>query len=169
VRDVAIHTACGRKSVWATLKLWASVGFGSPAKASAKEIEQHRDLPTAEIVEWLASPIKLGAVWDMNNQLRALMIHQQDMRRPLGQPRTIPAERLSYALDLGLTRAGSANLGSRKRASGLRLKATDINWTAGDGAEVVGSGEAILMTISGRASALQELSGAGTAELARRL
>jgi uncharacterized protein (TIGR03083 family) len=169
VRDVAIHIACGRKDLWTTLKLWASVGFGSPAKASAKEIEQRRDLPTADIVEWLGSPIKPRVVWEMNIQLRALMIHQQDIRRPLEAMRTIPAERLSYVLDRGLTRAGSANLGSRKRARGLCLKATDIDWTAGDGPEVVGPGEAILMAISGRRAAVQDLSGTGTAELARRL
>jgi uncharacterized protein (TIGR03083 family) len=169
VRDVAVHVACGRKNVWATLKLWASVGFGSPAKASAKEIEQNKDLPTSDIVAWLASPIKPGALWDMNNQLRALMIHQQDMRRPLLLSRSIPTERLTRVLDLGLTRAGSANLGSRTRSRGLCLRATDISWMAGDGPEVRGPGEAILMAISGRRSGLEDLTGDGTPDLARRL
>jgi uncharacterized protein (TIGR03083 family) len=169
VRDVVVHAARGRKNTWATLKLWASVGFGSPHKANAKELELHRDLSTDEVTALLAAPIEPGATWEMQNQLRGLMIHQQDIRRPLRMARAIPADRIARVLDLGLTRAGSANLGSRRRARGLRLSATDIEWTAGTGADVRGPAEAILMAISGRRAALDDLSGDGKEELARRM
>jgi len=169
VRDVVVHAARGRKNTWATLKLWASAGFGSPHKANAKELELHRVLSTDEVTALLAAPIKPGATWDMQNQLRGLMIHQQDIRRPLRMARAIPADRIARVLDLGLTRAGSANLGSRRRARGLRLSATDIEWTAGTGAEVRGPAEALLMAISGRHAALDDLSGDGKEELARRM
>jgi uncharacterized protein (TIGR03083 family) len=169
VRDVVVHAAAGRKSLGKTLVLWASVGFGSAAKANAHELELNRDRSTDSVIEWLASPLKPKGLMDMQNQLRGLMIHQQDARRPLGESRTIPADRLSAVLDTALTRMGSANVGSKRRAEGLRLVALDIDWSAGDGPEVRGPGEAILMTISGRSAGLEELTGEGRDTLAGRL
>lgn len=94
------------------------------------------------------------------------MIHQQDIRRPLGRPREIPAERLEQALAIALT---APTLPARKLARRLRLVATDLDWATGAGPEVTGPAESILMTIAGRASALPELSGAGVATLGDRL
>ena len=51
---------------------------------------------------------------------------------------------------------------------GLTLFATDIDWSHGTGPEVRGSGEAILMAVSGRAGAIGDLSGDGVAQLAKR-
>jgi uncharacterized protein (TIGR03083 family) len=169
VRDVVVHAAAGRKSLGKTLVLWASVGFGSAAKANARELDLNRDRSVDSVIDWLASPLKPKGLLDMQNQLRGLMIHQQDARRPLGLGRDIPADRLHAVLDTALTRMGSANVGSKRRAEGLRLVATDIDWSAGDGPEVQGSGEAILMTISGRLGAIEELTGEGTETLAARL
>lgn len=51
-----------------------------------------------------------------------------------------------------LTRFGRSNTGGdpRKRAEGLRLVATNLDWSAGEGPQVRGSGEAIMMAITGR-------------------
>ena len=68
-----------------------------------------------------------------------------------------------------LTKTGSAGVGSVKRAHGLRLRATDVDWGHGEGPEVAGPGEAILMSLAGRAVALDDLCGAGLDELATRL
>ena len=95
------------------------------------------------------------------------LIHNQDMRRPLGKPRTVPEARLLAALEL-LPSMGGA-IGSKQRLAGLRVVATDVPWTAGDGPEVTGSGEAILMAASGRGAALADLSGPGVATLTSRI
>ena len=57
---------------------------------------------------------------------------------------------------------------ARKRAEGVRLVATDSDWSVGQGPEVRGPGEAILMTITGRRGVIDELSGPGVAVLANR-
>ncbi|MEY2475721.1 MAG: hypothetical protein QOG87_1036 [Actinomycetota bacterium] len=95
------------------------------------------------------------------------LIHHQDIRRPLGMPREMPADRLVAALDVvpGL----SGFVGSKKRTAGLRLVATDVGWTHGDGPEVQGTGEAILLVASGRPVALDELQGEGVGTLRDRL
>jgi uncharacterized protein (TIGR03083 family) len=94
------------------------------------------------------------------------MIHQQDIRRPLGLPRTIPPERLQAALDFAKT---SPAIGGFWHRRGLRLRATDLPWSAGTGPEVRGTGEALLLAVAGRAATLDELDGPGQPLLRRRL
>jgi uncharacterized protein (TIGR03083 family) len=94
------------------------------------------------------------------------MIHQQDIRRPLGAPRTIPPERLLPALSFARF---APPVGAFWRARGLRLVATDLGWSAGRGPEVHGPGESLLMAISGRRGIVDELTGPGQATLADRI
>lgn len=93
-------------------------------------------------------------------------IHHQDIRRALDRPRTIPVERLSRALPL---LPGNPRLGAARRIRGLQLRATDVDWVHGDGPEVIGPGEALLMVMAGRPAALADLSGPGKALLMQRL
>jgi uncharacterized protein (TIGR03083 family) len=93
-------------------------------------------------------------------------IHHQDIRRPLGRPREIPADRLVTVLEFAKT---APTISAKKRIRGLRLTATDVDWTSGDGPEVTGPGEALLMALAGRRGITAELSGPGLPELARRI
>ena len=94
------------------------------------------------------------------------MIHQQDIRRPLGFPRTIPAGRLVPALQTALF--APTLLGIRP-VRDVRLVDTDIDCTFGRGPELRGTGEALLMTMAGRRAAVDDLSGPGQERVARRL
>lgn len=92
-------------------------------------------------------------------------IHHQDIRRALGRPRVVPVDRLERILPLV---PGNPRLGARKRIRGLRLQATDVEWSHGSGPEVSGPGEALLMAMAGRAVAIDELTGAGKATFSER-
>lgn len=94
------------------------------------------------------------------------MIHQQDIRRPLGLHRSIPPDRLRAALEFAKT--APVIRGSWHRR-GLRMVATDLDWSAGTGPEVHGPGEALLLAISGRSASVEELSGPGVPTLRPRL
>ncbi len=94
------------------------------------------------------------------------LIHHQDIRRGLGQPRAIPAERLRSALHTALIAPDIARLWPLR---GVRLVATDLRFSAGIGPPAKGPAEAILMTIAGRPVAINELSGPGHATLAARI
>ena len=96
-------------------------------------------------------------------ELQDAVIHQQDVRRPLGRPRMIPAERVTGVLECLVDPPPLTGLQSRAR--GLRLDATDIGWAWGDGALVSGNGEAIMMALAGRESVLEELTGPGVSLL----
>lgn len=93
-------------------------------------------------------------------------VHHQDIRRALNRPRTIPAERLDRILPLI---PGNPRLGAGRRVRGLRLRATDVDWTHGQGSEVTGPGEALMMAMTGRPAALADLAGPGKDTLAQRL
>jgi uncharacterized protein (TIGR03083 family) len=95
------------------------------------------------------------------------VIHQQDIRRPLELPRTIPAERLEVALDRVL--ASRFVFHGYKRARGLQFQATDIDLRRGAGPSVRGAAEALLMAVSGRTASLAELSGDGVDTLRDRI
>lgn len=66
--------------------------------------------------------------------LADIIVHEQDVARPLGRTLHSPTERVVAALDHVLA---SRFYGARKRVRGLRLTATDADWSAGDGPEQV--------------------------------
>ena len=92
-------------------------------------------------------------------------IHHQDIRRSLGRPRQIPPDRLVAVLEFAKT---APTISAKIRIRGLRLTAIDLDWTTGDGPEVTGPGEALLMALAGRGGITGELSGPGLPQLARR-
>ncbi len=94
------------------------------------------------------------------------LIHHQDIRRALGRPRHIPAERLLPALRLAMI---APDIAGPWRIRGVRLVATDLCFSAGAGPQARGAAEALLMTIAGRRGVASELSGPGQAKLAGRI
>ena len=72
-------------------------------------------------------------------------------------------------LDFLPTRKASLGLVAKGRLGGLRLQATDQDWSFGSGLEVNGPSEAVAMSLTGRTAALPELTGPGTDVLTARL
>ncbi|MEO9151146.1 MAG: hypothetical protein ABI243_01995 [Lapillicoccus sp.] len=62
----------------------------------------------------------------------------------------------------------NALIGAKDRIAGLSLSATDIEWTHGDGPEVSGPIMPLVMAMTGRAPAVDALSGAGVDTLRQR-
>jgi hypothetical protein len=73
---------------------------------------------------------------------------------------------LVSVLDFAL---GAPTLPAKKHAKGLRLQASDVDWTSGAGQDVTGPGEALLMALAGRPHSLDELSGSGLPTLRTRV
>jgi uncharacterized protein (TIGR03083 family) len=94
------------------------------------------------------------------------LVHGQDIRRPLGVTRVPPVDRTVLAL-WSMVRTGFG-LGNTKRIAGLRLVATDVDWSHGDGPEVRGPAETLLMATCGRRVALSDLDGPGVDTLRSR-
>jgi uncharacterized protein (TIGR03083 family) len=94
--------------------------------------------------------------------LEDIVIHQMDIRRPLKQHRDIPNGRMiPVAGDLWTNRF----FPGPKLFQGIRAIATDADWSAGDGLDVTGPIEALVLTLAGRFAAVDQLQGDGTATL----
>ena len=132
-------------------------------------LSRYRDLDPDAVLDLVARcqrPRGLTAAMGAGIALTDGTIHHQDIRRALGMPRTIPEERLVPVLDFSL---GAPTLPSKSNRRGLKLAATDVDWSTGDGPEVCGTGEALLMAVAGRPAALGELEGEGLATLRSRV
>jgi uncharacterized protein (TIGR03083 family) len=101
-------------------------------------------------------------------QLTDLQVHGQDIRRPLGLPHGLRLDRLRVSLDF-LTGGRAVGFAPKRRLAGLRFEATDLDWSAGAGADLRGPAEALMMAMTGRPGPLGELDGPGVAVLRRRL
>lgn len=99
--------------------------------------------------------------------LGEVVVHGDDIRRPLGLSYPPNPEAVTPCLDMYCK--ASFPLGSKKRIAGLHLVATDIDWTHGDGPTVSGPALALLSAMTGRAAALDSLTGDGLTTLRRRI
>ena len=59
-------------------------------------------------------------------------------------------------------------IGSKNRIAGLTLRATDADWTHGAGPEVSGPVLSLVMAMTGRKAAIDDLAGEGVATLRSR-
>lgn len=98
--------------------------------------------------------------------LAEAVVHGQDVRRPLGISGAPSPDRVVVAL-WSMVRTGPP-MGNRKRIAGVRLLATDIDWSHGEGLAVKGTAEALLMATCGRQVVLDELEGPGVRTLQER-
>lgn len=83
------------------------------------------------------------------------VVHGLDARRPLGLPGEVPTESLAPLADFALGTPWPLNVvvggSARRRVAGVRLLATDADWTHGTGPEVRASAEDLLLVLYGRA------------------
>jgi uncharacterized protein (TIGR03083 family) len=100
--------------------------------------------------------------------LSHLVIHAEDVYRPLGIPSPTSPENADIALDQLMSPRARGSL-VPGLVDGLAFSATDTGTTYGDGPRVSGTAVALLTTIAGRTAALGELTGDGVDEVRRRL
>jgi uncharacterized protein (TIGR03083 family) len=100
--------------------------------------------------------------------LTDLTVHGGDMLRPLGRPHQVPADIALTLLPFLTSTRGQVGFGKRGRLDGVTLRAVDVEWSHGDGPDVTGSAEALIMMMTGRSVAFDDLSGDGVASLRSR-
>lgn len=177
VRDVAGHVASGVAiSVPAVVAKAVTHGFSVPKASRAVAVawaDEHSAAEMAAAIHQAAELFATGA--KRKGLLRTLkptdlvldnLVHRQDIRRPLGMGTDLPEHQLLGALSVAPTAAGFVKANARTK--GLRLEATDVDWSWGAGPVVRGPGEAILLAVTGRPAGLADLEGDGVAVLASR-
>jgi uncharacterized protein (TIGR03083 family) len=91
------------------------------------------------------------------------VIHGLDICWPLGIEYEIPSRALSLVLD-SLTSQGSESLFGFPLA-GITVTATDLDWSAGTGAEFAGRGRDLVPLLAGRRIAHERFEGAGVSHV----
>ena len=94
------------------------------------------------------------------------VVHAEDVRRPLGIKHDYPLDAVTSVMDF--YRGSNILIGVKNRIDGLGLKATDTDWSHGSGPAVEGRAIDLLVAMTGRAGACDQLSGDGVATLRSR-
>ena len=169
VRDVVAHLV-------ATARMTPPAFVGKMARArfrfdemSRREIERitagasDRELVDsfAALTEARTAPPGPAMSW-----LGETIVHGEDIFRALGPYREHPREHLVAVADF----YASSNLliGTKRRIEGVRLRTTDADWAHGTGPEASGRMVALVMAMTGRAAALDDLTGEGVSTLRER-
>ncbi|MGY1679207.1 maleylpyruvate isomerase family mycothiol-dependent enzyme [Geodermatophilus sp. SYSU D01176] len=168
VRDLVVHLLMPYElSVPRFLVLMARSGFRFD-RAADRWARRDRRSP-AEVVAALRDTehrtFEAGPGAPVEAPLSHLVIHAQDVYRPLGVPSPTDPDDAGIALgSLTGRRALAAAL-----LDGLAFTATDTDWRYGSGAAVSGPATALLSTLAGRPAALDDLTGDGVPEVRARL
>ncbi|WP_431925533.1 maleylpyruvate isomerase family mycothiol-dependent enzyme [Amycolatopsis tucumanensis] len=161
VHDVATHVA-----------LAPHVGVGTVLKAALRARgnfnrmvydltkRESARLSPPEVVELLRTAVgmrRLAPRQSLDNALMDVHVHAQDIAMPLGRRLPMPAEAAIASAD-HLWEIGFP-FHARKRLAGHRLIATDADWRAGEGTEVRGPIQALVMLLAGRTATIPQLTG----------
>jgi uncharacterized protein (TIGR03083 family) len=175
VRDVAAHLTLSTRTT-----LWDAVKGAVRARGdwNRMELDAARDRAArfgpAELVAQIretAGSARRAPLSAPLDPLTDFLVHGQDIARPLGRARPMPVAQTVAAIDHVLA---SAFYGARKRLKGIRLVATDVDWSTdgtqgGAEAEVRGPVADLLLLATGRPAGLTGVSGPGAERLAATL
>lgn len=169
VKDVVAHTLAYLRQTRIALTrntITARFNLDTLNEIGLQHYSHYQPSELIELMKRDLTPTGAGGLFGGRVALIECLIHQQDIRRPLNLPREIPAARLIVALNFARS---SPVIRGAWNTRGVRLTATDINWSAGHGLPVTGTAEALLLTLRGRSHHLvDELAGPGVELLLKR-
>lgn len=165
IADTVAHmTSTASLTPFSFVAKFARAGFSFTTFATG-EIQRHLG---ADPAETLANFV---AIQDSRNAppgpkvtwLGEVIVHAEDIRRPLGIEHSYDLEAVREVADF--YKGSNTLIGTKSRIAGLALRATDTSWSYGEGKEVVGPMMSLLMAMTGRISACEDLVGPGVARL----
>lgn len=167
VREVAGHLlALCNMTPFGFFAEIAKAGFRF-GRVTTRGIEQSLAGRTdAELVEALRAKIdaRNAPPGPTASWLGEAVVHSEDITRAItGGYGKHATEHVMVAADF--YRGSNALIGGKRRVDGVTLQATDADWRRGSGPEVSGPMVALLLAITGRAAALDDLTGDGVAVL----
>jgi uncharacterized protein (TIGR03083 family) len=140
-----------------------------PAVHNRRRLAEHRGVDAAETLD------RFRAIVDRTTApsahipayLGEVVVHAQDIRQPLGLTQTPSVDALTPVAELFARR--NFAVPSNSRIADLHVQADDGPFTAGGGALVTGPTLALVMSMAGRASYVDELDGPGVQLLRTRM
>lgn len=137
------------------------------ASSAIETARQHSDDELVELLRAHATDRWTAPGVRPEGQLLDQIVHGWDLRTATDRPvRDRPAERYRRALDYAV--GAKSIFRGAARANGLRLVATDVDWSYGSGPLVTGPAELIVAGVLGRTRAVDALDGDGVPVLGSR-
>ena len=168
VRDVLAHmTATARTGQAQFVGKFVAAGFNFKNMQS-KDIDSELGSSPAETLSRFNSVLNSSKhpPGPAHTWLGEVLVHSEDIRRPLGIQHAYPRDAAVQVADF--YKNSNLLIGAKNRISGLRLRATDIDWSHGDGPEVSGPIVSLVVAMTGRKAVLDDLAGEGVATLRSR-
>ncbi|MEU0789061.1 maleylpyruvate isomerase family mycothiol-dependent enzyme [Amycolatopsis sp. NPDC005961] len=172
-REWTVHDVLGHVVSTATLTPvrfftgLAGSGFRFAAMTAKNIARETADGPAATLARLREhADDTTGPPGPADSWLGEIVVHGTDIRWALGLDRAFPAATLIRVAEF--YRRSNLLIGAKNRVDGLTLRASDTEWSAGSGPEVAGPLLALVMAMTGREAALDQLSGAGLEELSAR-
>jgi uncharacterized protein (TIGR03083 family) len=166
VRDVAGHIA-----LVPTLTTWDMVAVApralfSPYRINTVLARRNGARDPADLIAAIrgdAGTRRTAKVLDTRDALFDVIVHSQDIAVPLDRQFSVPAEHSRE----GLRRVWAMGwpFHAERRLAGFALRATDTDWSAGEGPEIAGPALALLLLSTGRTACLDALQGDGADRL----
>ncbi|MEO9324986.1 maleylpyruvate isomerase family mycothiol-dependent enzyme [Nocardioides sp. C4-1] len=128
-------------------------------------VDRHTDAELVALLRESATSDRRIPLSGPMDPLMDVVVHAQDLARPLGLTHRTPDDVTAAVLD---HLAGNRLMGGPRRVRGLRLVAAS-GWTTGEGPVVSGPDVDLLLAVAGRPAGLAALGGAGLPTLAARL
>ncbi|MFH9609663.1 maleylpyruvate isomerase family mycothiol-dependent enzyme [Streptomyces sp. NPDC017448] len=134
---------------------------------NARGVERWRGASPEETLERLRRVVPRTSTppAPLDTRLVEEVVHGEDIRRVVGLVRAYPQEAVARALRLQV-RTPAAFGGAKEQAASVRLTATDADLSIGEGPEAAGPALSLLLAVSGRRAALDDLDGPGVAVFA---
>jgi uncharacterized protein (TIGR03083 family) len=168
VRDVLAHlTSAASLTPPAFFAKLAGTRFSFDKLQESGVAAQRGDSPADTLARFEAvetstkHPPGPGDTW-----LGEMIVHAEDIRRPLGIKHEYPNEAVVRVANF--FKGSNLLIGSKRRIAGLTLHATDTEWSHGTGPEVAGPILSLVMAMTGRKAADDDLTGDGVATLRSR-
>ena len=169
VEQVVAHlTAAASLGRWRWLRSMLGARL-RPHVHNQRRLSEHRGSTPAETLDRFRAVINSTTApsGHIPAYLGEVVVHAQDIRQPLGLPRTPSVDALTPVADFFARR--DFTVASRTHVVGLRLQADDGPFATGAGPLVTGTTVALVMSMAGRAPYLDQLDGPGVPTLRSRL
>ncbi len=166
VRDVLAHmTAAARTNPPQFFSRLIGSGFSFDAYQAKGVAANLGATPSATLAGFRAvAPSRTHPPGPNDTWLGEVIVHCEDIRRPLTISHDYPMAALSEVADF--YKGSNLIIGSKRRIAGLRLEATDTDWSTGSGPLVRGPMLDLLLAMTGRP--VDGLSGDGVETLRSR-
>ena len=169
VEEVVAHMAAAASlNQWRWVRSMLGARFRGDVHNQRRMAEYRGDTP-AETLDRFRSI--LGSATAPSGHTPAylgeVVVHAQDIRQPLGLPRTPDTGALTPVADFYARR--NFTVASRTTVAGLQLRADDRPFATGTGPLVTGSTLALVISMAGRAPYVDQLDGPGVSTLRARV